>query len=120
MKKIVLFSIMFTMLLSACKKKDTRPDVLHISGIVTDKETSNPKDSVSIELSKSDGFSSRIILDTYSTDSDGKFSFKFSQNKISYSYYLIFSKKSYTKEEVHIDKDKEKQNFNIQLIKDEK
>ena len=121
MKQILLSLILSTILFSACTKKESqRPSVIYISGTVSDKTNSSPLDSVSIILSEDRGgvISSVLIpLKTYSTNSSGEFSFNYSQNKERYSYELEFSKDLYTVEKVHLDKDIEKQHFNIQLIK---
>ena len=120
MKQILLPITLSIILFSACTKKDERPSVIYISGTVTDKTTSSPLDSVSIELIELRGSSiPRIstILKIYSTNSAGEFSFEFSQNKELYSYRVEISKEPYIREYVFIDKDLENQHFNIQLIK---
>lgn len=119
MKQIVILIIMFTMLLSACKKKNTRPSEIYVTSTVTDKETSNPIDSVEVNLRKNDGFGSWIYIHTYYTDKSGIVNFSFKQDD-NWVYDMKFNNKNYESYKASLDKEKKNQDFKIQLIKKEK
>ena len=122
MKKIVILLIMFTMLFSACKKKETHPSKIYITATVTDKETSLPIDSVKVTLYKSN-FGS-VWLANYYTNNLGSVNLSFHPEESSFgSYYLRFYKEGYLSTgeecscETPINLDKDNQDFKIQLTK---
>ncbi|MBX3165438.1 MAG: carboxypeptidase regulatory-like domain-containing protein [Bacteroidetes bacterium] len=119
MKKVIIYSsLLFFIAAFACiKKTKQRPTTLYISGIVTDKQTSAPLDSVKISLYRSH-FGALYLNDYYSTQ-NGRYNFSFTPCDSCFtSYYLEFTKKGYnTVRDQHIDLDKEYQEFNIAMEK---
>jgi len=118
MLPLFLFIIAF-----ACEKAtqpQQPPSVLQISGFVTDKQTGNPLDSVSVSLNHNTGSigSPSIPQMTLFTGIDGKFNFQFS-SKDNYSYSVFFDKTGagYKWISKSIDRNKEHQEFNVTLEK---
>jgi tRNA A37 threonylcarbamoyltransferase TsaD len=110
----------FIMLASSCEKPkgNSRPTVIHISGIVTDKQIGTTLDSVKIYL-YIPTMGGPTIKSFYYSDNTGRFTFQFSPIPNT-SYRLSFEKKNYCYsgcQSIAIDLDKEYQEFNVQLEK---
>ena len=117
MNKPLIISILLTSLICiACRKEEARPSTIYITANVTDKETALPIDSVKVNLRKNDGFGSWIYLEKYYSDKDGIVKFSF-QQEVNWVYDIKLLADSYESYRVSLDKNKENQNFNVQLIK---
>ena len=105
----------------ACEKPaPPPPTTLHISGIVTDKQTTTPLDSVKIYLEKHDLGDLPIIKGTFYSGKDGKFSLQFSPESGFNSYDLSFEKNGYCHSgcsTIDIDRSREYEVFNVSLVK---
>lgn len=119
----LVFNTLFLLLLStACKKTDDpeRAKSFHLSGVVLDKTTHTPLDSVTVSLSYTTSFSPSVPVLTLKTAEDGTFEFNYSpmQDK-EYLYYIEADKVGYNWTNQPVDAYKERQSFEIQLVKSE-
>ena len=120
-KRTLIFSLTFLIFAFACKKTiqpERPPSVLYISGLVTDKQTGVPLDSVEVTLNVPGYYGPPSPQSYFYSNTDGKFSFQFSPKTA--SYQLGFSKNGYCYAGcpyVSIDRDKEYQTFNVLLEK---
>jgi hypothetical protein len=116
--KLICFLFLLALLSFACEKKNERPSILYISGIITDKETSTSLDSVTIFLNHTKNWP-YMTKTLYYNSGDGKFNFQFYPEE-GYRYSLRFERNGYCYggcSNVYINRDKEYQSFNVQLIK---
>jgi hypothetical protein len=116
----IILNALFLILLAACIKTEDpeRVKSFHISGIVVDKATHTPLDSVTISLSYTSWFSPSVPVLNLKTAKDGTFEFTYSLNQDEeYLYYIDAEKIGYNWTNESVDPYKVEQSFEILLSK---